>query len=532
MSNRPARRLRLDELDARTLPNASPVQYAAGIVTIRGTADSDDVSIDAPDFDDPTVVDVMVNGEVTTFHLSKTPIRKIVFHAGAGDDSFANSTALKSVVNGGSGDDYLYGGHGNDTLSGGAGYDELDGGEGNDALSGGDDDDGLTGGEGDDGLAGGLGDDYLTGDAGDDSLSGGGGFDSLDSGEGDDTLSGGSEDDWLDSGDGNDSLSAGAGDDYLISGLGDDTLAGGAGIDELDAGDGHDDLTGGAGDDILTAGTGDDRLAGGDGIDELTGGIGNDRLSGGKGDDRVLGGLGDDTCDGGGGHDEVDGGAGNDRDTGGEVPVEPGTWAVLTDMDGPAVGVAGVSSSIVWGMTTTTVEVIITGAPAETDFDVQIDPDGAGPLDFVPLGAFMTDEHGVGTFEMTAQDELGTIDVGAAVIQVTDYADTDLTGRLVGTDTVVLSAALVAPEPDAVSWVGGAVAYSGTLAVQVLWLDADTEYTVKVNGSPVGTFTTDFDGAGTFEVSTGLPDALEGALLTVTDAEGETILSGMFGGGL
>ncbi|HVK14452.1 MAG TPA: hypothetical protein VM597_37280, partial [Gemmataceae bacterium] len=196
--------LRLDPLDPRTLPSAGPIQYTAGVVTVLGTTDADDLSIDYADGDNPTAVEVLFNGEVRTFHLSKTPVRKIVFLAGAGDDSFANTTDVRSLVLGGAGDDYLSGGAGHDTLAGGAGYDELDGGDGDDVLSGGDDDDGLAGGDGDDALAGGAGDDYLTGDAGDDALAGGGGFDSLDAGEGNDTLGGGTEDDWLDGGDGND----------------------------------------------------------------------------------------------------------------------------------------------------------------------------------------------------------------------------------------------------------------------------------------------------------------------------------------
>ncbi|HVK12541.1 MAG TPA: hypothetical protein VM597_27580, partial [Gemmataceae bacterium] len=185
--------------------------------------------------------------------------------------------------------------------------------------------------------------------------------------------------------------------------------------------------------DTLTGGTGDDRLTGGDGLDELTGGIGNDRLFGGRGDDSIQGGLGDDTCDGGAGTDAVDGGAGTDDVSGGEVPVVPGTWAVLSGGDHPAVGVAGLSAGTVLG---TTVEVLILGAPAGTVFDVLIDPDGAGPLAFVPLGAFATDEFGIGTFEMTAQAALGPIAAGAAVIRVTDHTATDLTGLLISTGSV------------------------------------------------------------------------------------------------
>lgn len=154
---------------------------------------------------------------------------EVVFHGFDGNDSFANSTALRGVIYGGNGNDTLTGGSdkdwifgdaGNDSLDGGLGADTMYGGDGNDQISagGGVDDNYLSGGDGNDHLYGSDGNDHLVGDAGADFLAGNAGFD------------------WLEGGTGRDSLYGGAGSDELDGGVGDgeyDYLHGGSGSDRF-----------------------------------------------------------------------------------------------------------------------------------------------------------------------------------------------------------------------------------------------------------------------------------------------------------
>ncbi|KPX29379.1 MULTISPECIES: calcium-binding protein [Pseudomonas syringae group] len=82
-----------------------------------------------------------------------------------------------------------------------------------------------------------------------------------------------------------------------------DTLYGDVGADVLDGLNGNDKLYGEEGDDLLS---------GGGGNDWLYGGAGNDTLNGGAGDDSLSGDVGDDILDGGAGNDYLSGYTGND----------------------------------------------------------------------------------------------------------------------------------------------------------------------------------------------------------------------------
>jgi serralysin len=212
----------------------------------------------------------------------------------------------REVINGLSGNDFLFGYGGDDFLYGGTGDDQMHGGGGVDTVSyafaaGGVNASLLTDsatGEGRDtfsgveNLTGSEFDDQLTGDRNDNVLIALGGDDIVSGLDGDDLLSGG---------DGADALNGGAGIDTasysdsaegvevnLATGLGffgsaeGDTLTG---IENLDGSDFDDTLTGNA-------------LA-----NRLIGGLGDDTLNGGGGNDLLIGGLGDDTLNGGGGLD-------------------------------------------------------------------------------------------------------------------------------------------------------------------------------------------------------------------------------------
>ncbi len=85
-----------------------------------------------------------------------------------------------------------------------------------------------------------------------------------------------------------------AGDDVIYGASGDDVLDGDAGADTLLGGSGNDKLTGGGSTDRLVGGGGDDSLDGGTGDDTILGGTGKDTLGGGNGVDRLVGGKDDD----------------------------------------------------------------------------------------------------------------------------------------------------------------------------------------------------------------------------------------------
>jgi Ca2+-binding RTX toxin-like protein len=104
-------------------------------------------------------------------------VRAIAFSGLDGNDTFTNSTQVRSVADGGAGDDVLAGGGGNDRLVGGDGNDRLSGNAGADVLIGGAHADTLLGGAGNDQLFGNAGGDRVFGDAGDeegDQMSGSG----------------------------------------------------------------------------------------------------------------------------------------------------------------------------------------------------------------------------------------------------------------------------------------------------------------------------------------------------------------------
>ncbi|MET0119288.1 MAG: retention module-containing protein, partial [Sedimenticola sp.] len=215
---------------------------------------------------------------------------------GAGSSTVTNTFSVSladhsgdDLLDGGSGNDYLYGRGGDDVLEDGTGRDRLYGDAGNDVLRGGIDNDVLYGGEGVDSLYGEEGADTLRGGAGEDTLEGGTGRDRLYGDDGNDTLRGGADNDRLYGGEGadtlhggtgNDLLSGQGGDDLLYGEEGADTLRGGAGADTLEGAAGRDRLYGDAGNDTLRGGADNDRLYGGAGTDTLYGGTGNDVLSG------------------------------------------------------------------------------------------------------------------------------------------------------------------------------------------------------------------------------------------------------------
>ncbi|WP_099507926.1 calcium-binding protein [Microvirga ossetica] len=131
--------------------------------SIYGTADVDVIFLDVKGYDTPRLINVTQ------------------FYSGTGNDLVDLTSARfnygATLVNGGTGNDWLLGNSGNDRFFGVAGNDYLKGYGGKDSLSGGDNNDRLYGGRGNDKLNGGSGHDYLYGEFGKDTLAGGKGND-------------------------------------------------------------------------------------------------------------------------------------------------------------------------------------------------------------------------------------------------------------------------------------------------------------------------------------------------------------------
>jgi Ca2+-binding RTX toxin-like protein len=317
-----------------------------------------------------------------------------------GEDAIAAAAPPSvSVMNGGSGNDYMIAGTGTTFMNGGEGGDYMDGSAGNtiavysDSASGvtislatgnasGGEADGDTlinmngvigsefndviglngqahyadGGGGNDRMFGLMGDDVLDGGAGNDILRGGNNDDELYGGADNDLVDGQNGDDTVYGDDGNDEVVGGAGNDEAYGGLGDDEIYGDAGNDDLYGGEnddlvfggaGNDDLYGDGGEDILRAGGGNDDVYGGNDADLMYGGGGNDYINGGEGNDRSFGDSGNDyiassegndVSFGGSGEDVISFGNGTDRLFGGSGDDEfrfDGGFLFLTASDSP-----------------------------------------------------------------------------------------------------------------------------------------------------------------------------------------------------
>jgi Ca2+-binding RTX toxin-like protein len=300
------------------------VFYTAG----PGEVNSLTISLAGADFvlDDPgatiTAAPACV-GMGSSVTCSGTAIIGITVSAGDGADSVTNTTATRSTLSGGDGNDSLAGGSGNDTLRGNKGVDTHAGGAGDDLIDArGDRGDVVSCGDGNDtvladaadsialdcetvdrgilpptpppgppppapsavallgpaetrALAPGACANDMVGTPGNDRLAGTRLGDNLMGLQGDDTLKGLRGDDCVFGGVGSDRLTGARGDDRL---LGDDSATGVGG---------NDRMFGNGGDDLLVGGSGKDRLVGGAGKDRLTGGPGRNRLLGGRGNDRL-----------------------------------------------------------------------------------------------------------------------------------------------------------------------------------------------------------------------------------------------------
>ncbi len=159
----------------------APATWSAGTWSVSGDADAarpDDTIVFDRNPANTRQVRAVVNGVVVGTRLEST-VKVIRVFAGAGDDTIRidlpGNTRLRTMLDGGTGNDTIQGGDGSDILAGAGGDDTLNGGKGADSI---------RGGPGDDTLVGAAGNDSLFGNAGSDSLRGGGGRNALEGGPG------------------------------------------------------------------------------------------------------------------------------------------------------------------------------------------------------------------------------------------------------------------------------------------------------------------------------------------------------------
>ena len=334
--------------------NKGWIGFSDGIVEIHGTNVEDTARVLTYGDEIRVSLENVYHGASYPFRfLRKSDVAEIRFYANDGDDSFYNHSSIRSLAEGGRGDDFLYGGDGVDDLRGREGTNTLYGQDGDDFLYGGEEVDRIYGGLGADLIAGFGGDDKLYGDlygvedegsrdivdggTGDDDIWGAGGWDFLWGGEGvdeiwggvgTDTIIGGHDTDYLYGGDGGDNIhgdyndSNGNGWDHLFGEGGEDRLYGNRGVDTINGGPDRDWIFGGpdsdklygnGGHDLIYGGGGKDDLYGEEGSDWLYGEAGDDSMYGGELVDHLFGGPGSDTMFGGEGDDQLTGGADNDR---------------------------------------------------------------------------------------------------------------------------------------------------------------------------------------------------------------------------
>ena len=265
----------------------------------------------------------------------------------------------------------------------------------------------------------------------------------------------------------NATITGGPGNDRIQAGGGIDTITGDAGNDWLRGGDGDDSIDAGAGNDHVFGELGIDTLLAGAGNDEVNGGDGNDSLDGGAGHDRLRGGLGDDTLLGGAGKDQLRGDDGNDFLDGGD------------DKDHLLGGNGD--------------DILVGGA-------------GNDQLDGGP-GTNLLD-GGEGTDKLKNGTEVDLSAVLAATL-VSPTAGT-------GTANFAFTTAEGSPEFE--------------LAISVTGAALSTALPIVVNGTSVGTLTTDASGNGSIVLSTNPTDPTEVLLAGVTIAAGSTITVGDLAG--
>jgi hypothetical protein len=151
------------------------------------------------------------------------------------------------------------------------------------------------------------------------------------------------------------------------------------------------------------------------------------------------------------------------------------------------------------------------------------------------IGTFTTDSSGAGSLTLS---DLTTPPISkGSVLTVVDSStppNTVLTGTFATGGECHHDGALIANLTGATGTSGTAEFKAGEesgenrFELSVSGLTANTTYTVEVGGSSIGTFTTDSTGAGSLELKDITTTIAAGSVLTVVDANNNTVLTGTF----
>jgi hypothetical protein len=462
-------RLALEACESRTLLSTGPVLLkSAHELLITGTSGNDQAQVST------SGNHVVVNFDGKTTSYNSSSIKEIIFKGGAGNDSFVDDTAIPFYAQAGVGNDTLIGGTGNDTLIGGSGTDVLVGGAGKNKIVG-----AKTG----------------TTQAVVDSTK--------------NTLVGISSSDVLD------------GNQELIAALTGST-AGSFGFAVYSAGttagqNSFELLVAG-----LTASTTYTVEVGGTSIGTLTtDSLGTGSLTLSNLTTSITAGAALTIVDASSNTVLQGTFAAGDQHGGGSCQGGQDLTATLTGSTG-ATGSAEFKASSTAGQNSFTLTV--TGLTASTTYTVD-----SGSTS---IGTFTTDSSGAGS--LTLSDLTATIAADSALTVLDPDNNTVLSGTFAASRQCQHGENLVASLIGSTGGTGtadfkaGATAGANSFTLTVSGLTASTSYTVDVGGSSIGTIMTDSTGAGSLTLSDLTTTIAAGSVLTVVDANNNTVLQGTF----
>jgi hypothetical protein len=462
-------RLVLEAFEPRNLLSSGPhLLSGAHELLITGTPGNDNVQVST------SSNHVVVNFDGKTTSYKSSAIKKIVFNGGAGNDMFVNDTSIPSYAKAGAGNDTLIGGTGNDTLIAGSGNDVLIGGAGKNKLIG-----------------------VKAGTAHAVSVSA---KDTLNSIHTNDVLNG---------------------DEELIASL--TGTSGASGFAVFSSGDtaGQNDFelmaTG------LTANTSYTVNVDGTTIGTFTtdaNGAGSLELSNltasiAAGSALTIVDANNNTA--------LQGTfAAGDEHGGGDSQGGQDLTASLTGTTG-ASGSAEFKTGEESGQNSFTL--MVTGLTPSTKYTVEIGG--------TSIGTFTTDANGAGT--LTLSDLTTPPIVSGSMLTVVDGSNnTVLQGTFAPSSEDHHQEALIASLTGTTGASGTAEFKAGEetgenrFELTVTGLTASTTYTVDVGGASIGTFTTDANGAGELELKNLTTTIAAGSILTIVDANNNTVLTGTF----
>lgn len=182
-----------------------------------------------------------------------------------------------------------------------------------------------------------------------------------------------------------------------------------------------------------------------------------------------------------------------------------GADATFTASLSNASGATGTAS---YNAAKNSLSISIKGAAANSSLDVQ--------LDGVSIGTLTTDDNGDGTLKIK--------NLTAAVNASSALSVGDLTGTFT---QVKFTASLT----GSATTTSGSAVYNSTrqaLNVNLKGLDSKTTYNILLDGTSVGTVTTNKHGFARFHLDSSTLAIVAGTVLTVTDASNNTVLTGTF----